>query len=409
MIQRVQQGDNITAAKTNELVNAANRLIKVRGGTTYEAPDSTLINGGVQFDRNKGGQKYREPFDLSCKYEDNTKKLVLCRKHLYLDGQLKEITSDVTIPLPQQQNISVFLTADQSEAANTFGTTWEAAGGTPPQNQKRWLLYEILSSGVVKEDFRSVSFGGGGDGGGISLDLSSLNWVQVSSEGEGGETVWQNSTSAQLWDYAHLRNGDVADSSELTANNGWLFPVRPPNGTPHLKYVELSVMQNVIGGGGGGCQCDLSVTPASDLSSLGQDLVQIADWTKDNWQTHVPILAPDVAKDVVRLYQLMSITPFWYNEATQRIVNNYGYCGREFFQLADHAVLQAGVYYLKIENNLYGTSNSYTIVRSDTTPNQMANTDSITYYPLWTITLQNNVLKAAFDWRGAPKIPQYSS
>lgn len=163
------------------------------------------------------------------------------------------------------------------------------------------------------------------------------------------------------------------------------------------------------GGGGGGCSCDLSVTPASDLSSLGQDLVQIADWTKDNWQTHVPILAPDVAKDVVRLYQLMSITPFWYNEATQRIVNNYGYCGREFFQLADHAVQQAGVYYLKIENNLYGTSNSYTIVRSDTTPNQMANTDSITYYPLWTIILQNNVLRAAFDWRGAPKIPQYSS
>lgn len=60
----------------------------------------------------------------------------------------------------------------------------------------------------------------------------------------------------------------------------------------------------------------MSVTPPAALSALGQDLVQIADWTKDGWQTHTPILAPDVAKDVVQLFQWMAMTPFWYNEPT---------------------------------------------------------------------------------------------
>lgn len=107
----------------------------------------------------------------------------------------------------------------------------------------------------------------------------------------------------------------MADKGELTATNGWLFPVRPPDGEPHLKYVELSTLSSITGGGGGGggCSCDLSVTPPAVLSSLGQDLMQIADWTKDNWQTHTPILAPDVAKDVVQLFQWMAMTPFWYN------------------------------------------------------------------------------------------------
>ena len=74
----------------------------------------------------------------------------------------------------------------------------------------------------------------------------------------------------------------------------------------------------------------MSVTPPATLSSLGQDLVQIADWTKDNWQTHVPILAPDTAKDVKTLASWMERTPFWYNEGTHQIQNNFFYNGREF-------------------------------------------------------------------------------
>ena len=105
-----------------------------------------------------------------------------------------------------------------------------------------------------------------------------------------------------MWDYSRLEDGDIADAAALTANPGYMFPVRPPDGSPHLQYTALSTLSSVVGGGGGGgggCSCDLSVTPPAILSALGQDLVQIADWTKDGWQTHVPILAPDVAKDVV--------------------------------------------------------------------------------------------------------------
>lgn len=163
-------------------------------------------------------------------------------------------------------------------------------------------LWKIKTNGVVLEDSRHFQ--------GIGLDLSSLNWVKNEDE--------EDTNTAQLWNYDEPLSGDIADRSELTATSGWKFPVRPPDGTPHLKYVELSTLSSITGGGGGGggCSCDLSVTPPAVLSSLGQDLVQIADWTKDNWQTHVPILAPDVAKDVVRIYQLMAATPFWYNEPT---------------------------------------------------------------------------------------------
>lgn len=41
-------------------------------------------------------------------------------------------------------------------------------------------LWTIKTNGVVLEDSRAAALGGGG-GGNIDLDLSSLNWVQVSS------------------------------------------------------------------------------------------------------------------------------------------------------------------------------------------------------------------------------------
>lgn len=117
----------------------------------------------------------------------------------------------------------------------------------------------------------------------------------------------------------------------------WRFLVRPEEGIGEgtLHYASLSDVLSALsgeggGGGGGGCSCDLSVTPPSTLSALGQDLVQIADWTKDNWQTHVPILAPDVVKDVRTLASWMERTPFWYNEGTHQIQNNVFYNGREF-------------------------------------------------------------------------------
>ena len=40
-------------------------------------------------------------------------------------------------------------------------------------------LWTIKTNGVVLEDSRAAALGGGG--GKIDLDLSSLNWVQVSS------------------------------------------------------------------------------------------------------------------------------------------------------------------------------------------------------------------------------------
>jgi hypothetical protein len=150
----------------------------------------------------------------------------------------------------------------------------------------------------------------------------------------------------------------VADKSELTANNGWLFPVRPPDGLPHLKYVELSTLSSITGGGGGGggCSCDLSVTPASDLSSidgLTHDLVQIADWTKDNWQTHTPIFAPDPSKAIVAMANRLAYTPFYLliSQGQMLIINNFFFYGRDMKTVPNYAVTQTGTYYLDIETN----------------------------------------------------------
>lgn len=125
-----------------------------------------------------------------------------------------------------------------------------------------------------------------------------------------------------------------------------MFPVRPPTGAPHLKYVELNTMKDVVGGGGGGgkCSCDLSVVPPATLSSLGQDLVKIAAWTKDRWQTHVDILAPDVAKDIVTMANRMAYTPFYlrikYNNGSpiMDIINNFFFYGRDMKTLQNYSV-----------------------------------------------------------------------
>lgn len=45
--------------------------------------------------------------------------------------------------------------------------------------ETKTTLWTIKTNGVVLEDSRAAALGGGG--GKIDLDLSSLNWVQVSS------------------------------------------------------------------------------------------------------------------------------------------------------------------------------------------------------------------------------------
>lgn len=81
----------------------------------------------------------------------------------------------------------------------------------------------------------------------------------------------------------------------------------------------------------------------------------------------------------------MAMTPFWYNEPTHQIRNNYFYNGRTYCAIGDITVSQDGTYYLKIEDNTYGVAPSFSIVHSSKGPNAMSNTDTITYYPIWTI------------------------
>lgn len=266
--------------------------------------------------------------------ENNISKMKVIRPHFYLSDDTLHTIPDVSafeIALPAQGDISIYLSADKDCTPSSYGLAEQMPSG----DDKGWCLWTLLSSGVVKEDLRDVVFPRGNK---IDLDLSSLNWVQNEND--------EDTNTAQLWHYDEPLSGDVANAAELTATSGWKFPVRPPDGTPHLKYVELSTLSSITGGGGGGggCSCDLSVTPPATLSSLGQDLVKIAAWTKNSWQTHVDILAPDTAKDIVTMANRMAYTPFYlrirYNNGApiMDIINNFFFYGREMKTLQNYSV-----------------------------------------------------------------------
>lgn len=85
------------------------------------------------------------------------------------------------------------------------------------------------------------------------------------------------------------------------------------------------------------------MTPASDLSSidgLTHDLVQIADWTKDNWQTHTPIFAPDPSKAIVAMANRLAYTPFYLliSQGQMLIINNFFFYGRDMKTVPNYAV-----------------------------------------------------------------------
>lgn len=86
--------------------------------------------------------------------------------------------------------------------------------------------------------------------------------------------------------------------------------------------------------------------------------------------------------------------------------------------MADYSVDTANSrnYWLKIETDSQGQYSQSTIITaayavpvnggSFSAP---TNTSSDTYYPLWSIQVNNNQVTPTFDWRGAWKTPFYST
>lgn len=165
-----------------------------------------------------------------------------------------------------------------------------------------------------------------------------------------------------------------------------------------LKYKKLDISVDVAGGGGGGgCSCDLCAWYSSGD--------KLATWTNGTKTVEI-FYNSDLSNDVITVYGNQVMTPFWYNPNAHEIQNNFFYDGRVFQRVNNYQVTQQGYYYLKIENNTYPVPNSYTIQRSTVAPDSMQNTDTVTYYALWTI---NSDLKATFDWRQCFKLPFYSA
>lgn len=369
------------------------------------------------------GQKFREPFDLSVGGTGTGIAVEVIRSHLpNSQGGFDDVHS-TTVNFPASKNVEIYLCEDKQGNKMLLSSDDDNLSAA----QSKVLMWSFLSNGVVAEDCRAAALGGGG-GGQIALDLSSLNWVQVSSEltaeGEDPTIVWNDSPSAQLWDWARLQDGDIADKAALTANNGWMFPVRPPDGLPHLQYVELSTMQDVVGGGGGGggCSCDLSVTPPGQLSNEYAKPVPVASWTKDNWTTRKDIYAPDFSDActyfMLRQYlEAFAYIPQFNQTARGQIINCCFWYGRRWQTMSNVQVTEPGTWYLEVVNGTTGTP-SFTIRRNSSVamPPPKSLIDSLTdettsIFPLWVIPNVEQTMTTGipFDCRTALNLPFYSN
>lgn len=161
------------------------------------------------------------------------------------------------------------------------------------------------------------------------------------------------------------------------------------------------------------------MTPQTTLSARSEDLIKIADWTKDNWQTHVEIYAPDSQLDINNMMARYALTPF----SLQSVINavgqgfirfNFFYYGRELKRISDFTLQGAGTYYLHIQTNSYGYVGAE-IVKQNTEsipPNPpLENTDTDTYYLLWSIPSApyTKTTGIPFDYRHMYHLPFYSN
>ncbi len=143
-------------------------------------------------------------------------------------------------------------------------------------------------------------FGLGEGGQQVFLDMKSLNWKKISAEIEvDGQvsTILSTTPSAQIWDWSLLEEGDTADAASLTADPGWLLPIRPPDGEPHLKYVDLSTLREAISAASAGCSCEMSaiVTAETYDDAAYRTNAKIAQFKDCNGNT-TDIYAPDSAR-----------------------------------------------------------------------------------------------------------------
>lgn len=242
---------------------------------------------------------------------------------------------------------------------------------------------------------------------GIVVDAVSISCVQISAISS-SQTL-SDLGSGKIYEM-HGFHEDPAFEVNLTTMQNLDFVVRQGKTAEDpgvVAYCNLSGFFNTLCtdidtisatvntlSGGGHCSCDVSA-----YYNSGDKL---ATWT--NGSKIVDIYMDSA--DIVWIYGRLAMTPFFYNETLHKIVNNVFYCGREWASLADLAITQGGYYYLKITNNTYPTANSYTIVRSPSSPENMSNTETDTYYALWRI---GDDLKALFDYRQCFKLPFYSA
>lgn len=229
---------------------------------------------------------------------------------------------------------------------------------------------------------------------------SSSSGSSGSSGGSGSSGSGSSSSNSdnakviQNWNYNTPLADDRVDITEVSALNDYSFLVRPEPYGGTLKYANLSAVISG-GGGGGGCSCD--------VTAYFESGDKLATWT--NGAKTVDIYSNVLSNDVRDIRNRVGYTPFFYDVSQQRIINNFFYVNRTLHEIhsSGYIVDQYGTYYLKISH--YASSDTYEIVQDtytglDTGGKQ--NTDTETYYKLWTIT--PNLI---FDWRQAPCIPFY--
>lgn len=179
---------------------------------------------------------------------------------------------------------------------------------------KHWSfkhVYDVIPLSVVDDvsaagPFRAAYFDirptFGESGGSINLDLSSLDWADISVQvsdptSETGYTT-EVKTVAENWHYASLSADDKVDIANISDAQDFRFLARPEAGGT-LKYASLSSILSTLsseggGGGGGECSCSMSAIVSAETyqDQSYRTNTQIAQF-KDCQGNTTNVYAPD--------------------------------------------------------------------------------------------------------------------
>lgn len=255
-------GERLTASKMNQLVGMIDRT----SSPTFSRPNGFGFKGETQWNcpevnvQTPTNKPRFKPFDI-CPQWDGDGELsgyLVMRPMWHEYAALRQLSGDISIAHSQMDGVSSIYLCELSSMSNLSADNdrWIVIDDTQigdfssdPIIKNKWKLYDV-DGGLIVNDYRDAFVQTGLSGSIGNPDLSSINWMTLSTE-QGEEEL----SCFQIWNYAqpdaekdiryvkatwHDKSHDVPQpaSVEISSeySDDYLLMARPFNGG-HVKYV----------------------------------------------------------------------------------------------------------------------------------------------------------------------------